>query len=463
MEKILLLKRTLKNEGKIRVRFRLLDGRKADLSLKTDIRATAEELDCFDKYGDLKPKIRLYNVDLADRITQEKNLIKKVYKDMLENGYDLTSAVLEQKILEERNPVQAVREKGDTLLSAFKQYATGALRDGIVGENRYAHFMVVYGKLERFLKIQGKTKLTPREFDEKQLMDFRAFLFDEYKYVKTHPPLYSGFSPRNLPTQRLSMNTVASQMKMLRTFFNSLDDKQIDRTPFEQLGREKCKRVMKTLYNVPFFLHDDEFKKVMTTEVPLALKDTQDAFLLQCAFGCRIGDFQTLTMDNVSVSPEGIPFIHYLPSKTKMAQADNQEVTTPIVRFAFDIIMRTKFNLKEVRYAAGEYGYNVKIKALLKECGIDRKITVFNEAAAANEYKPLWQLGSSKLCRKTHVDMMSKVQVNLYAAGLHKEGSAAVNRYTHMELKDRFQLMNAAFGQEPYKVDKDLNVLPWTE
>ena len=34
----------------------------------------------------------------------------------------------------------------------------------------------------------------------------------------------------------------------------------------------------------------------------------------------------------------------------------------------------------------------------------------------------------------------------------------AGNRYTMLEIKDRFELMNAAFGQEDYIVDKNLNV-----
>lgn len=459
MEKVILLGRTTKDTGEIRIRFRLLDGRRVDIFHKTDIRATVDELDKFDKYGNLKPKIKHYNADLADSITKEIILIKKVYKDMVANGYDLTSAVLEQKILEERNPVQAEREKGDTILSLYKRYVDGALRDGIVGENRYNHFMVVYGKLERFLKILGQTRITAREFDGKMLMDFREFLFEEYKYVKQYPNLYEDFAPRNLPTSRLSINTVASQMKMLQTFFNNLDDGLIDRSPFAQVGKDKKKVIMKTLYDEPFFLREDEFKKVLSKKVPKFLSDTKDAFLLQCALGCRIGDFQIMTMDNVSVSDEGIPYIHYLPSKTKMAQLDNKEVITPLIRFAFDIVMKTRFNLKEVRYAAGANGYNVKIKSLLKICGIDRKVPVFNEETKMNEYKPIWELGSSKLCRKTHVDMMTKVQLNLYAAGLHKKGSTAVKRYTNMELKDRFLLMNAAFGQKGFKVDKEFNII----
>ena len=38
-------------------------------------------------------------------------------------------------------------------------------------------------------------------------------------------------------------------------------------------------------------------------------------------------------------------------------------------------------------------------------------------------------------------------------------GSSAVNRYTAMELKDRFALMSAAFDQKTYKVNENLKVV----
>ena len=47
----------------------------------------------------------------------------------------------------------------------------------------------------------------------------------------------------------------------------------------------------------------------------------------------------------------------------------------------------------------------------------------------------------------------------MYAAGLYKHGSQAVMRYTSMELKDHFTMMNLAFDQEPYKVNKKLKVI----
>ena len=83
----------------------------------------------------------------------------------------------------------------------------------------------------------------------------------------------------------------------------------------------------------------------------------------------------------------------------------------------------------------------------------------YNEETKENDYEPLYKLASSKLARKTHVDRMSKVQVDMYASGLHKEGSTAVSRYTELELKDRFVLMNRAFEQEPYYVSQSLEIL----
>jgi hypothetical protein len=50
--------------------------------------------------------------------------------------------------------------------------------------------------------------------------------------------------------------------------------------------------------------------------------------------------------------------------------------------------------------------------------------------------------------------MLTKVQINYYAAGLHREGSGAVFRYTSLELADRFALLNAAFGTVDYRVDR---------
>ena len=47
-------------------------------------------------------------------------------------------------------------------------------------------------------------------------------------------------------------------------------------------------------------------------------------------------------------------------------------------------------------------------------------VKIYDEAKGDNVFLPLHEFGNSKLCGSTQVDMMRRVQVDLYASGLHK-------------------------------------------
>ena len=373
----------------------------------------------------------------------------------------ITGEIFEEKIANILNPNAQHREKAEmTLLERFDKFIVDGYRDGIFAEGRMRHYRVVYGALERFLATKNLRSITPIEFDADMLMELRYFFTNEYEYVEKYPYLYEGKRERDIPRQRRDMNTTITKLKKIQAFFNELEDKEeIVASPFRKLGKKRKAAVLKERYDDPVYLYKDELLKVMYTNVPTTLQETKECFLLQCAFGCRIADFQSLTMDKIKVTEDGIPFIHYLPKKTLRDNIENIETETPVIRYALDLIKKWKFNFPILKYVTGKSGYNAKIKLLLQHCGIDRECKIFNDELNDNIYKPLYMLASSKLCRKTHVDIMNKVQVNMYAAGLHKDRSGAVNRYTKMELKDRFILMCTAFEQPIYKVDKQLNVI----
>lgn len=101
----------------------------------------------------------------------------------------------------------------------------------------------------------------------------------------------------------------------------------------------------------------------------------------------------------------------------------------------------------------------LRYKREAQAAGLDRRVTKFDEEEGTNKYIPLYDSSSSKLAQSTHVDMMSKVQINMYAVGLHKLDSGAVTHYTILELADRFKLMNLAFDQEDYRVDNNLEII----
>ena len=87
-------------------------------------------------------------------------------------------------------------------------------------------------------------------------------------------------------------------------------------------------------------------------------------------------------------------------------------------------------------------------------------VNQYDEATGTMNRVPLHSVGSSKLCRKTHIDIANKAQVNMYDTGLHEVGSSAVEHYSMLEIRDLFMLLCAAFNQPRYRVDKQLNVLP---
>ena len=386
MALITIKRRTMKTSGKIKLRFRLRDGRDLELYHKSDIEAELSALAKFDDNGKKRPRVSDYDHDLEAAIKLEMERMAKAYATMQEKGMDMTSDVFEQEIAKVTFEVVQIRSEQESLITRFDRYMDEALRDRIIGKARYAHFMTFRNKLNRYLIIKGLTEITPSEIEPDFLMDFRNFIFDEYKYTNKYKHLYTNMKRANKPTARMSLNTVATQMKTLQTFFTLLDDNdEIPKSPFRKLGKERRQNVFKTMFDDPIFLRADEFQQVLTHQVPEKLEPARDAFLLQCSLGCRISDFEAMTMDSVSVNDEGIPYVHYLPQKTKGSQETNTEIQTPLVRFAFDIVKRTKFKFPCLKYVYGTYGYNAQIKAILETCGIDRKVPIYNEETKVNE------------------------------------------------------------------------------
>lgn len=463
MERIEIVLRTTKKTGAIRLRFRLWDGRKVQLYHKSDIVAPIEAMSKFTSDGQIKPRVTVYDQTLFDNISKEISAMHTAYRELVDKGATISDESFNSAVFAILHPEANQKEQDgvdNTLLSRLRDYTIKASDEGVIGKSRLEKYTILIDKMKRFLSIKHREAIIIHQFDCDLLLDFRAFLFDEYLFVEKYARLYEDMPKRSIPTKRLSQNTVATNLKILQTFFNELEEAgEVERSPFKGMGRKRRGAILKEQYDSPVYLEKKEFLRVLRSNVPATLASTKDAFLFQCAIGFRISDFQNLSMNNISVSPEGIPYVHYLPIKTLGAERERTELETPLVRFAFDILKRNNCEFPILRYVTGENGYNAKIKQLLSFCKINRKVQQYNEETETSEYIPISSLGSSKLCRSTHVDMLNKVQVNMYAAGLHKVGSNAVTRYTKLELKDRFSLMNYAFSQKPYKVDENLNIL----
>ena len=418
----------------------------------------------FTPEGSIRPRVTVYNPKLKADIDEYFAAINAAYNHMKITGMDMRSEVLQaevDKILNPDTPEAILHPHGEeNFVQRFRRYVEEAFRDGIIGEHRHMHYDAMVRRMERFLHIKGHSNLMPEQFDVKMLMDYRQFIADEYLYVDKYPKLYQKEGRKRFPTKRISNNSVVHEMKGLRAFLNELENTdEIFKSPFRKISRERFKTMMRLKNDEPFFLRKQELKLVIETEVPQELQTAKDVFILNCCIGARISDFFSFTMDKVSVSPEGIPYIHYIPHKTMKEMETMVEIKTPLVRIAYDIVMRTQFKFDQQDRNYSVTVYNRELRKLLKFCRLDRPVAKFNEDKGENEYFPLYEVASSRLARKTHVDIMNKVQINAYVAGLHAEGSDAVFRYTNLELTDRFALMNVAFSQKAYHVNPDMTLV----
>lgn len=469
--------RRREQKGEIRLRFRLQDTERGvdkthpngvDLYHKSDIVAKVEDLDRLNLDGTFKDKVLAKNKamigPLSNAIQAEIKIMAEVYSGIKKANLIVDSKTFHDMIEAYKHPDKVESKENKTLLAQFRAFYQQYEELDDDGKNIslvFRDYQVLDGKLERYLKVIGQEAILTNDFSDRELMDFHRFMIDEYKYAAKakYSHIYEGMMKRNIPTKQRSQNTVATEIKKLRTFYIWYAKKHDDlgKTPFERLTDAELEKITSEDYDEAICLTKDEFMKVQETEVPASLQETKDVFLLQCNFGARIEDFKKWNMGNVMVDVNGIPYLRYLPHKTLKKSKD--DIETPILRYSLDIIKKYRFQFPILKYVTGKSGYNIKIKELMKFCGIDRGCKVYNAKTQSNDIVPLWEKASSKLCRKTFVDMMNKAQIDEYAAGLHKKGSGAVKRYTNMSLQDRFNLMCFAFSQPIYAVDKSLNVV----
>ena len=396
-----------------------------------------------------RPEDAFSDQTLCRELEHHKLAMCKAYTLMQLKQMDMNSRIFEmqvQKVMTDSG-LFVVRKSSQALLyPRLVRYINEAHRDGVMGDGRHAVALGKAEKLRRFLIIIGRTAISVREFTAEMVLLFRQFLYDEYTYVPLYPELYPRGSGHRPPRKRMRDTTVVHDLKLLQAFFAELENtREIRRSPFRSISVEKRRMMMHVMYDAPIFLKAEELRTVMRTDVPAELQWVKDLFVLNCALGCRIGDLLRLSMDKVAMSEEGIPYVHYIPTKTAKMQMSNQEVVTPLIAPALEIIERTRLKLMGPNLHYGKQRYNRALRQLLRLCGITRCVSLYDPELEDNVYKPICDVASSKLARKTHVDMLTKVQINYYAAGLHREGSEAVFRYTNLELKDRLTLLQAAF------------------
>lgn len=434
----------------------MTDGRNVQFYHKSEIVAEISELNKFEIDGTPKKRAN-YDRQLADAIQKRMRLINQVYESAVADGVALDPMEFQRRVESALNPKKRDENK-NIFIKRFEDF----ILKSSFSDSRKAAYRVTLGILKRFLSIYGMTNISISDVSPDFIMTLRDFMINEYKFAEKakYKALYANVRVNNMPAEPRAQNTVATKLKQIQAFFSVLEDSdEITKSPFRKLGREKRRISLSERYASPTALTLEELRLILSTDVPDTLKATKDAFLVQCALGCRISDFKMMKMGNVAITADGVPYVRYVAQKTRHTLKTIQETKTPLIRFAFDIIKSNGFNMPILSNVSGKDGFNKKIKDLLRYCGIEREVDVLDEQSGGIAHRPMWETASTKLGRKTNVTLLSRVQINSTIGGLHTEGSEAVKHYLDQTITDLFLLMCRAFGETPFRVNQDLEII----
>ena len=218
-------------------------------------------------------------------------------------------------------------------------------------------------------------------------------------------------------------------MKRLKAFFNWMyESGKTTNRPFDgfKIGLER--------YGTPYYITIDERNVIAETPMPTRHLETQrDIFIFQCFVGCRVSDLVKLTEANIT---NGI--LEYTPHKTKDEGEQAVMARIPLHPKAVELMERYKGMDGKGRLFPfiSPQKYNDAIKEIFTIAGITRNVEIRNAKTGEMEIRPINEIASSHLARRTFIGNAYKKVSDPNIIGKmsgHVEGSKAFSRYRNIE------------------------------
>lgn len=223
-----------------------------------------------------------------------------------------------------------------------------------------------------------------------------------------------------------SKNTLNNILVRLKTFWLwSIKQGYTERNPFNKFTIESAE------CGTPYYISTKERYQLEDAQLEGMMAIQRDIFVFQCCIGCRVGDLYKLSYGNIT---DGV--LTYTPRKTKdnnpvLAEVPLSKTAKALLEKYYDPERGTLFPF------ISQQKYNVYIKKIFKEVGLDRKVAVLNPLTRMHEMRPLYEVASSHMARRTFTgELYQRVQdPNLIGSMTgHVEGSKAFARYRKVEL-----------------------------
>lgn len=291
--------------------------------------------------------------------------------------------------------------------------------------------------LTALLLDNSKFTFDPDVLTRDDIEDFRDYLRNEKDLSEEYKHLFKRLIenyPANIKNGHHEIegrgeNAVIKLMKNLKAFFGWLyDTGRTKNKPFEgvKIGTEK--------YGTPYYITIEERNLIASTQMSTKHLETQrDIFVFQCFVGCRVSDLMKLTERNIT---DGI--LEYTPHKTKDEGETAVTAKVPLHPKAVALIDKYRGQDKKGRLFPfiSPQKYNEAIKEIFTIAGITRNVEVRNALTGEMEIRPINEIASSHLARRTFVGNAYKQVSDPNIIGKmsgHVEGSRAFVRYRNID------------------------------
>ena len=378
-------------------------------------------------------------VSLQTKLDTLKNNIIEVYTAVDKSTVD--KAWLVNVVDKFHHPVKTLvvdKQEATSFIEIFYNFVENRKLSTV----RKNNFKVIGRALQRFELFQQAVEdenfvLSLESINLEVLRQFDKFLREEYVYCVTpqYKIIYDTFPEKRTPQER-GQNTINDVHTKLRTFFIWANDNGLtSNNPFKNFKIEEC------VYGSPIYISIEErnqiYNKDLSSRPQLAIQ--RDIFIFQCLTGCRIGDLRKLNKTHYINGA-----IEYIPRKTK----DGRPITVrvPLNDTAKEILKRYEtIEGSSLLPFISEQKYNDAIKKVFEFAEVTRIVTVINPTTREEEKKPISEVASSHMARRTFIgNLYKKVKDPNLVGSLsgHKDGSKAFARYRDIDEEMKKELVS---------------------
>ena len=307
-------------------------------------------------------------------------------------------------------PEKYTKEEDVSFFECYEQFVNGA----DLSFPRYRHYLVVERILKRYELYTGHS-LSFETLDNLELGKIRDFIRNEHKLftvdkegnrkpIKKYAAVYATVPEYRYPKER-GQNYMVHTIKIIRAFINwSLQQGYTANDPFRGFKMDTDK------YGTPIYITSQERDVIYDFDLSdnPHLERQRDVFIFQCLIGCRIGDLYKMTKDNLMEDSFGTA-IEYIPEKTK--KKNPRTVKVYLHPTALAIIGKYDGAFKDdnaLLPLISQQKYNDAIKEVFRACGINRMVPVLDTITRKTEMKPICDVATSHMARRTFVGNLYK-------------------------------------------------------